>query len=122
MRTGPLWRLITEGPSFGAAVCFKARGGSAGGLSCRGNMAGRFMPKEEARREVARIEALLKSQALPFAPIQSSIEVEKWVKYYSNPVFNPGSWEEKRVDGFSVGYHGGKYMMWYVGMPNNLDS
>ena len=90
-------------------------------LACRGNMAWRFMPIEQARKEVARIEAELKKQSAAFFPLQGSIEFEKWIKFYDNPVFKTGaddSWEGKSVDCFSIGVYGGRYMMWYVGTPN----
>lgn len=90
-------------------------------LACRGNMAWRYMPTEQALKEVARIEAELKNQAARFFPLQGSIEFDKWIKFYDNPVFKPGaedSWEGKSADCFTIGIYGGQYMMWYVGTPN----
>ncbi len=91
---------------------------------CRGNMAWRFLPIEIARKEYARIEAELKKERelLRFLVLPS--EIQKWIKFYQNPVFrpgSPGSWEEKSVDCFSIGYYFGQYMMWYVGTPKSLN-
>lgn len=92
-------------------------------LACRGNMAWRFLPIAVARQEYARIEAQLKKDREKFSLLALPPELEKWVKFYGNPVFQPGppgSWEEKSVDCFSIGYFFGQYMMWYVGTPENL--
>lgn len=91
---------------------------------CRGNMAWRFLPIEIARKEYARIEAELKQQRERFELLSLPSEIQKWIKFYNNPVFNPGprgSWEEKSVDCFSIGYYFGQYMMWYVGTPESLN-
>lgn len=91
---------------------------------CRGNMAFRFLPIEIARKEYARIEAELKREKERFQLLVLPSEIQKWIKFYKNPVFNPGppgSWEEKSVDCFSIGYYSGRYMMWYVGTPESLN-
>ncbi len=89
---------------------------------CHGKMRWRFLPIEQARKEVAKLEAeacLKQEMVLPLIPPK----IGEWVKYYNNPIFKPGppgSWEEKSVDCFTIGIFNGKYMMWYVGTPYNL--
>ncbi len=93
-------------------------------FGCRGNMAWRFLPIEIARKEYARLEAQLKQEKEKLSLLALPPEMEKWIKFYGNPVFNPGppgSWEEKSVDCFTIGYYFGQYMMWYVGTPESLN-
>ncbi|MCP2604900.1 hypothetical protein NLC29_01925 [Candidatus Aminicenantes bacterium AH-873-B07] len=82
----------------------------------------RFLPIEIARKEVAKLEAEIGLQKEVFLPLIPP-EIGKWIKFYNNPIFKPGppgSWEEKSVDCFTIGFFNGKYMMWYVGTPYNL--
>jgi len=93
-------------------------------FACRGNMAWRFLPIELARKEYARLEIQLQKERAKLELLALPPELEKWVKFYDNPVFQPGpdgSWEEKSVDCFSIGYFFGQYMMWYVGTPESLN-
>ncbi len=90
---------------------------------CHGKMRWRFLPLEQARKEVAKLEAMAKKEQEEFIPELFPPEVGQWIKYYNNPIFKPGprgSWEDKSVDCFTVGIFEGKYMMWYVGTPKNL--
>lgn len=92
------------------------------GFSCHGDMSWKFLPLDKARIQVAKLEAeaLAKRKALLAEP---SAEIEAWQKYYDNPIFKPGlpgSWEDKSVDCFTIGYFNGRYMLWYDGTPQNL--
>lgn len=92
---------------------------------CNGKMRWRFLPIEQARKELAKLEAEAKIQQKEFGPGPFPPEIGNWIKYYNNPVFKPGprgSWEEKSVDCFTVGIFEGKYIMWYVGTPQSLNS
>lgn len=89
---------------------------------CHGIMKWRFLPIEEARRQVARLEAEAKIKA-PMSLTIIPPEPGKWYKFFNNPIFKPGppgSWEEKSVDCHSIMYFRDKFMMWYVGTPQNL--
>jgi predicted GH43/DUF377 family glycosyl hydrolase len=91
--------------------------------SCHGVLAYRFMPKAQARLEVARLESELAKGKLSLLDF-SFPQLDRWIRYYKNPIFQPGpkgSWEEKSVDCFTVGYFQNQYWMWYVGTPNNLN-
>jgi hypothetical protein len=77
-------------------------------LPCPGNMAWRFLPIEIARKEDARIEAELKKQRERFELLSLPSAIQKWIKFYDNPVFHPGprgSWEEKSVDSSATDYN-----------------
>jgi predicted GH43/DUF377 family glycosyl hydrolase len=90
---------------------------------CHGKLIYRFLPIEKARALFAKLEAEAKSK-VPIAPIDYPPELNKWVKYYDNPIFEPGppgSWEDVSADCFTIGFYEGKYWMWYVGTPRGLN-
>jgi hypothetical protein len=95
---------------------------SAPAFSCHGAMSWKFLPLDKARIQVAKLEAeALARRKTLFA--EPSAELAAWEKYYDNPIFKPGlpgSWEEKSVDCFTIGFFDGRYMLWYDGTPNDL--
>lgn len=91
--------------------------------SCHGILIYRFMPIEQARLEFVRVQADLLKQRRALNEVASPA-VDRWIRYYGNPIFRPGpagSWEEISVDCFTVGYFEGKYWLWYVGTPRGLN-
>ncbi len=91
-------------------------------FSCHGILRYRFMPAAEAQAEFARVQAELAKQRT-LLPALNTPALERWIKYYGNPIFQPGargSWEEFSVDCFTVAYHNGQYWLWYVGTPRSL--
>lgn len=94
-------------------------------ISCQGALALRFLPIEEARVQFAKVQADLAKTRATFPQVLSRApELTPWVKYYANPIFQPGpagSWEEISADCFTVGYYENKYWLWYVGTPRSLN-
>jgi len=94
-------------------------------LSCHGALSFRFLPIEQARVQFVKVQAEMAKQRAAFFPKVSGIpEVTSWVKYYANPIFQPGppgTWEEVSADCFTVGYYENKYWLWYVGTPPSLN-
>ncbi len=94
-------------------------------FSCHGILSLRFLPIEQARIEIAKAEVALAKKKTIRPSVQSIPEASTWAKYYLNPIFKPGpkgSWEEKSVDCFTIGYYDNRYWMWYSGTPNSLNS
>ncbi|MDD8025168.1 MAG: FlgD immunoglobulin-like domain containing protein [Acidobacteriota bacterium] len=92
--------------------------------SCHGILRYRFMPIEKARVEFQRVQAELKKQSL-LIPELITPELQRWIKYYDNPIFKPGasgSWESISSDCQTVLYHDGTYYMWYSGTPQGLNA
>jgi hypothetical protein len=94
-------------------------------LSCHGALSLRFLPIAEARIQMVKVQAeLAKQRALLPQFAQQSPELTPWIKYYANPIFQPGpagSWEEFSADCFTVGFYRNQYWLWYVGTPRSLN-
>lgn len=90
-------------------------------FSCHGKLKWRFMPREEALKYVAMVEAREKAQAASGAldePPPPLALLDQWFKYYANPVLRVGpvgAFDDKSADCQSIGWYNGQYMMWYIG-------
>ncbi len=92
--------------------------------TCHGTLRYRFMPIDQARAAYAKAQAEIRMQGLLFPEIIPP-ELQRWIKYYDNPVFKPGapgSWESISADCQTVLYHAGTYYMWYSGTPQGLNA
>lgn len=94
-------------------------------FSCHGALSLRFLPIEEARIQFAKVQADLAKQRARIPQFQAQApELTPWIKYYANPIFQPGppgSWEDISADCFTIGFYENKYRMWYVGTPRSLN-
>jgi predicted GH43/DUF377 family glycosyl hydrolase len=92
-------------------------------FSCHGVLSLRFLPIEQARVQFAKVQADVAKHRAARPALEAIPGASSWIKYYSNPIFQPGekgSWEEISADCFTIGYYDDKYWMWYVGTPKNL--
>ncbi len=87
---------------------------------CHGKMKWRFMPREEALKYVAMVEAREQAEraagTLDEPPPPTFLD--KWFKYYENPVLRVGpggAFDEKSADCQTIGWYDGQYVMWYIG-------
>lgn len=115
-----VFRLIALSAAAAAAVFIIA----PEVFSCHGILNFRFMPIEKARLEFVKVQAELLKQRRQLNEI-STPEVDRWIKYYKNPIFQPGpkgSWEDISSDCQTILYHKGQYYMWYMGTPQGLNA
>ena len=86
--------------------------------SCHGIMKWRFMPRAEALKYVAMVEARERAAGLLEEPEPPPTLLEQWFKYYQNPVLRvgtAGAFDDKSIDCQTIGWFNGQYMMWYIG-------
>ena len=86
--------------------------------SCHGIMKWRFMPREQALKYVAMVEAQERAAGLQEEPEPPPTLLGQWFKYFQNPVLRvgpAGGFDDKSIDCETIGWFNDRYMMWYIG-------
>ncbi|MDH4197992.1 MAG: hypothetical protein OEW05_11320 [Candidatus Aminicenantes bacterium] len=88
-------------------------------FSCHGKLKWRFMPREEALKYLAMVEAREREGGAAGTLDEPPPNLlDQWFTYYANPVLRvgpAGAFDDKSADCQSIGWYDGQYMMWYIG-------